>query len=531
MSIKKSLESSFSLTFASYTALAISFVYSIILVRIISVEGMGMIGMGLTFLEIIALLATLGSITIIQTYTTHYIAKGEYGFLKFILKKSTGIIMSIAGAASVITFLFSKEISILIYNTEIMDFPLKVVAGFIVANIALKILDTVLRATKQFLLFGKIQVLSAALNLLLTLLFIYYASVNISTDDDMMVASSFLASCVVATICIAIILFSNRRGIRRMLGIDATRPPLEKILKFGASTASLELISMWGVYINALAIGFFLEPEEWGYYYIAVLVVTGLTVFKTVLNIIAYPSLVDAHARKDSGEFNLTIHIMFKYWTLFFVPLTMAFVLFLPFAIPIIWGAAYEKSVLIAQILLVGFVIQYYSSIYLSTLTAMEKPEKQLTPVVLNVVLNVGLGIWLVYTLGILGAAVTVLITNVVTFFVSRHIFIRERAGADANARRRFSTELWSILAVELTVLGALFVPCWIILGMISAPLVKFAVAAVFGALLALMSISYVFGRKKLSDDETARIFEMFPQSVRPLLRRMRSGSAKIWRG
>ena len=531
MSIRKSLESSFSLTFALYAAFFISFVYSIILVRVVNVEVMGMIGMGGTFIEIVALVSTLGTISIIQTYTTYYLSRNEYGHLKYILKKCISIILTIAGVASILTFIFSREISSLLYNTNVMALPLKVIAAYIIVNISLKILGTILRASGQFNLYGTVQVLSTALNLLLTLLFIYILIRYVSTNDDAIVAGSFIASTIVTLICITLILIKNRNAVKKVLGVELIKPTLEKIYKFGASTMTLELISMWGVYINTLAVGFFLPPEEWGYYTIALMIMGVVTVFKTVLNIMAYPAMVDAHSKGDIKEFNLTVHIMFKYWTLFFVPLIAAFILFLPYTLPVVWGTAYEKSIVIAQILLAGFVIQYYSSIYLSALTATEKPHRQFMPTIVNVVLNVVLGITLVYFIGILGAAITILITSTISFFLSRYIFIGEQSDLDVHARTKFAAGLLGMLALELIILGTLFIPCWLALGLIPNIHLKFIVAMLLGAFLTFASISYIFGRRKLSDEEITRIFDMFPQAIKPILQSFRSISTRVWRG
>ncbi|MFO7618153.1 MAG: oligosaccharide flippase family protein [Thermoplasmata archaeon] len=531
MSIKKSLESSFSLTFALYAAFFISFVYSIILVRVVSVEVMGMIGMGGTFIEIAILISTLGSISIIQTYTTYYLSRKEYGHLKYILKKSTMISLSIAGTISLITFMFSREISQMLYNTDIMDLPLKIVAILLLVNILVKILDTVIRASKQFKLYGTIQTMSTALNLLLTLSFIYVIMRYVSSDDDIIVAGSFLASICVALCCIALIIIKNKDRIKKLKSVDSATPTQEKILKFGASTASLELISMWGVYINALAVGYFLPPEEWGYYTIAVLIMSVVTVFKTVLNVIAYPALVDAHSRNDMKEFGLTIHIMFKYWSMFFIPLVVTLVLFIPYALPVIWGPAYEKSILITQIMLVGFVVQYYISIYSSALTAIEKPHMQFVPTIINVSMYIILGMTMVYYFGILGAAVTVLVSNVVSFFITRHYFIREQPEGGETGRRKFILGLLKVLVVELAIIIALFIPAWYAIEMFTNLNIQFILALLSGIVISLVSISYVFGRRRFSDDETNRMFDMFPRTLRPLLDLGRKVSVRIWRG
>ncbi len=457
MSIRKSLESTFSLTVAMYVAVIITFLYSIILVRMVSVDAFGMIGKGNTYIEIVMLLATIGSISIIQTYTTYYISRKKLGILKHILLKYSIIILVVGAIFSIITFFFSNDISLMLYKTDIMNIPLKVVSVFIMVNLLMNILSTIIKASKQYKLFGSINMISAGLNLILTIVIIDYVTNNVSSDDNIIVSASFIASITMAVICSIIILLKNRKNIRTIMRAKIKKTRSKRLIRFGITSASLVVISMWSLQINKIAVGYFLDPDQWGYFYIAVIIVSVILVFKTALNVIVYPSLVDAHSRRDYQEFDIIIHIIMKYWTLFVLPLILVFVLFLPYVIPVIWGTEYIEAVLTTQILLIGFAIQNYASIYSSALTAIEKPHKQFGPTLVYVLLNVVFSLIFVYYYGILGAALTILIANLINIAMNRHVFIRDRRIRKAGVNDRYMGKILKLLLVQITIIGLLF--------------------------------------------------------------------------
>jgi O-antigen/teichoic acid export membrane protein len=498
-------------------------------VRLVSVDAFGMIGMGNTYIEIAMLISTLGSISILQTYTTYFIARKEYGALRHILVRYTGIILAFGTVISIITFLFSRKISTLLYNTEIMNLPLKVVAILLLINLVQIILATVLRASKQFRLFGQVQIASAALNLVFTFFFIYYVGNWISKSDDYLVAASFVGSALMMVATSVFILIKNRKSIVKLRKTRSEKPASKNLLKFGATSASLVMISMWSLYINKIAIGYYLTPDQWGYFYIAVIVVNVIMVFKTVLNIMVYPALVDAHSRRDYNDFSLTMHIILKYWTLFFIPLTLVFTLFLPYVIPVIWGVDYIAAVLTAQVLMISFGIQNYSSIYASALTAIEKPHKQFLPSIIYVAMNIILALIFVYYFGILGAAITILITEILNMLISRYIFLNDETMTGAGVNDSYMKNLLKVLGIQLSIIVLFFMPFYYILTLVPNLYIQFIVAFIFGVLLSFLSISYIFGRGKLSSEETERFFLLFPISIRPLLQWMQRVSFNIW--
>lgn len=530
MSFRKSLESSFSLTVAMYIAYFITFIYSIILVRIVSVEAFGMIGMGNTYIEITMQMSTLGSISILGTYTTYFLARKEYGMLKHTLVRYSRIIIVSGVLIAAVTFLFSREISSLLYNTDIMDMPLRIMAIFLLANLSLTILTTLVRASKQFKVLGHIQIVSAALNLGFTVIIIYYVSNWVSGADDYVVTASFVGSILMAIIACIFIIICNKRNIGKLREVKSEKPVSKSLLKFGVSSASLLLISIGSLHITRMIVGYYLDTIEWGYFYLAVIIVYTVTVFQTALNVISYPSLVDAHSKSDYADFDQTMHIILKYSTLLFIPLILVFALFLPYVIPVIWGVDYINAIAAAQVMLISFGLHNYSSIYSSAIRAIEKPHKQFVPALAYVVVTVVFALMFIFYLGILGVAIAMLIAEITIMYIHRRIFIKDETLKNAGVHDGYMKNVLNVFGMQILIILLSFIPCYYIVNVMPGIYLQFIAAFILGMLLSFLSISYIFGRKKLSDEEVERFFMLFPALLRPVIQWIRRVSLKIWR-
>jgi O-antigen/teichoic acid export membrane protein len=162
-------------------------------------------------------------------------------------------------------------------------------------------------------------------------------------------------------------------------------------------------------------------------------------------------------------------------------------------------------------------------------MTAIEKPQRQLIPTIAYIAMNLLFSIPLVYYFGIIGAALTILIANVTNVIISRYIFTREKGIIEAGIHDKYSMVILKTLTVQLTISIISFIPIYFIIETIASIYIQFALALFFGIFVSIIITMYLFARGAIQEDESEKFFSILPKFLRPLARKYRLLSRRVW--
>ncbi len=263
-----------------------------------------------------------------------------------------------------------------------------------------------------------------------------YAIVNIFQNVSVMIVSIVLVQLlhmgvrgavigfVVPTILVSIISLNFAReyfSIRSAM----LRTALKEMSWFGFYVVLANSIGMINTQISSLMVGHFMSETEVGYYAVAVLFMSGITLLPQAVQTVTNPSIARYYGKKDYDN----IKNLIKRTVLRTSLITIAIALFLVIFGKILIGVIFTKDFLPAYIPLLILLIGY--SIYAafvsvgSCLTSIGKVQIVFRISLVCAILNILLNIILIPRFGLLGAASATSVSLVITTFINIYFILR----------------------------------------------------------------------------------------------------------
>ncbi len=227
----------------------------------------------------------------------------------------------------------------------------------------------------------------------------------------------FAASVVVSSIIVAIsllIFYGKQGGDKLSFSLVSARALLSKSHHFIIAN----IISLVYIQIDKLMIANTIDNTQLGIYSAAIVIATGWTFLPDAVITSLRPVIV--HAKEQSQELYIK-RLKQLYFLLFWgcVAISAILAMLAPFVIAIIFGEDFAASAIIIQIIVWYIPLSMLGIARNIWLVAEEKHKFAKYILIYGVIVNVSLNLLLLPILGIAGAALATVITEVVTCFVA----------------------------------------------------------------------------------------------------------------
>jgi O-antigen/teichoic acid export membrane protein len=155
------------------------------------------------------------------------------------------------------------------------------------------------------------------------------------------------------------------------------RPRLEwnasiipRLIHFGCRTQATSLTNYFNQRIDQMALSLFVPPRQLGFYAVAVTLATAVTVFPQAAGIVTF----SRGSSQNSDDAKKTIGISFRASLTWLLLCASALYLLAPFLIRLVFGSAFEGSILACRILLPGTVMIGLNQVLYNGSSALGRP-------------------------------------------------------------------------------------------------------------------------------------------------------------
>lgn len=243
------------------------------------------------------------------------------------------------------------------------------------------------------------------------------------SGQTMLVAIIEIASLGSTAACFIILYRYYFHSIKFRLDINFSKNILIQSLPIGLS----QLMFALKVYLSIIILGVLVEQKEVGWFGASHRIVIALNTFGMLYFFNLLPSISrcslktsETLCRLMRNSLNITL------WGA--VLISIYFTVFADELIYMIYGPFYKEGVIVLQFLIWFFLVAIISGHYRTVLVGMGKQNYDLVSTSTGVVAAIILNILLIYRYGIVGAALAILISEIVTLFISYYFVQREIA-------------------------------------------------------------------------------------------------------
>lgn len=387
-------------TFFSKIIIALlSFIISIIVVKLVGAEGQGSIA---TYITLFLLISSISFISL-GSGTIYYVNKEKNinNYFSSIFFLNILILFFLLS-----TFFYFKPLIIINYP-ELNNGSYLILGTILLVTFNLaKVSAAYSRAMHNSLKFNG-AIISEKMLYLFTILFFYFASIEVSFYE-------ILFSLVIASLIIhSYVIFSYATHIRfRFIALKYIR----KLFKFSLKGHLGVIIQKLNLKFDILLLAYLFSFELVGYYSISLLFAQTILYVPDSIAIFLYPKISKSNDLKFSLNTTLQINRISTF-VIFVIAIILA--IFSELLITYIYGFNFVKSVLPLLILLIGSIFFSTVKIITKLSTGIGFPLVGTKISIVGIVFNIPLLILLVPRFDIIGAAIASAISYMIMFFAS----------------------------------------------------------------------------------------------------------------
>ena len=403
MSYTKRAVKGFAIVFViNILAAFLGYLIRIVLARNLTVAEYGLFFAFFTLISFLGVFIGLGTGDALVRYIPEFIAKKKHDKIK-----NAVIITIIVTIASMIVIgagllIFS---GFLAQNYFKNSMAIPVLFLFIIMMFVLNlkgILRWIYQAFQNMRLFSLIY-LAENLFILVLLLCLFAFKKNIFMASYAYIFAYLLVLIIFSPLAFKTINFSKHKTILK-------KELFSKILRFGIPIMVSGIGGMIIVYTDTLVLTYFRSMQEVGIYNVVVPTTMILQFFATSVATVAFPMTVELWARKKHAHLESGLKMLYNYAFLLMIPVVLIFFSFSETILRLLFGERYVGGALTMQILLIGIVFLGLHSITSTMLGGIGKPAISTKILLEGALINFGLNLLIIPSLGIIGAAVSSLI-------------------------------------------------------------------------------------------------------------------------
>ncbi|MCL6089179.1 MAG: flippase [Candidatus Marsarchaeota archaeon] len=431
----------------------ISFIYTIIIARLVSQDDVGLFYFALGIIGMIGIFADLGLCTSLQRYVPYYLGKKDKVSADRIIRLTLTLSPLFLLTVSLLTFALAPALAGFFHNPG-LEPVLVLLAVYLSISQVVNACVAVLTALKRMKESSIAYSVQNALKVALTLALVF----GIGASAKALVLAFILSYVPIGFYLILI----TRKALKPIdtptpFPLSQYGPMLREIIPFGLTMVGVVLFSSIVTYTDRMMLGFFIQTDanaKIAIYTMATNFAGLATLFAASVLAMLFPMASELVGRGDRARLNQTAQTAMR-WVLFSsVPLVVFMVAFSGPILRILYGAAYEPGALALALFSIGMLAGLLGAVQRTTLAGMRLIKIELLSVAIGALVNVWLNILFVPLWGINGAAFASLIAFIVMSAVNQHF-------ANKYSGFLFPPSAWKNLAAGLLAFLPLAVLAW----------------------------------------------------------------------
>lgn len=441
--LKQLIKSSAIVGGAQVFAKGIGFLTTLLLVRLLSPEDYG------KYLLVISVYGLISGFLNFRFYqgVVRYISvnRGNNRTVLDIIKSSF-ILEIIVGIISVIVVWFVSEYFAVKFIKDITA------SSFIRFGVILVFLGVLFRnftaifqALEKYLQYTLTNLLPPVLfTILLFILFTYLKSANVK----IILSAQIIASFIVLIMISVFLWYIYRQTLTVGTSVSEPIKWTKELLVFSIFPFINASISTLVYSTDTYLIAYFMVPAMVAYYSIGYSFSKTISMISGPVTIVLYPQLGKEYSKGNIDFLRKVFHGYPKYLVILFVPIIAILYIFAPMVISLFYTSEYIASVGVFRIWLFVMLVYQMGGICSVILLTLKRQRIITFSSVINLVLLFGFGIVLIPLYGIIGAAISALISYTASF-----IFIMVFTAKYIDTKVKFFKILFPILPIIVYIL------------------------------------------------------------------------------
>jgi len=404
MSYTKRAVRAFTLVFViNIIAAFLGYLARVVLARNLTVAEYGLFFSIFTLINFLGAFIGLGMGESLVKYIPEFLVKKEYHKIK-----NAVILVILASLATFILLgillsIFSGFLGELYFKNP---FATPVLFLFIIIMLLISfkgILRTVFQAFQDMKLFALMYLLE---NLFLLILFLFLFKLK----KDIFIASYVYVLANLFIIIIFLPLFFRAfTSFKHKAFID--KDVFKKMFRFGILVIASNVGGIIILYTDTLLLTFFRSLEEVGIYNVVVPTVMIIQFFPSSIASVIFPMVSELWARKKKAYLAQGLKMLYQYSFVIMIPSVLIALSFSQTILRLMFGQAYAGGGLAMQVLLIAIIFLGLQAITSTILAAIGQPAINTKILAQGAVINLVLNILIIPRLGIVGAALTSLLS------------------------------------------------------------------------------------------------------------------------
>ncbi len=391
---KRIIKNFFSLTTANLFGQLFAFISTAYLARILNASGFGKIAFVQGIIAYFALITNFG----LRTIGVREIAKNRNEIKRYV-SNLLALRLTLAITSFILLLIF------LVFVNKPIDYKILIALFGLTLFPQVLLLDWAFEGTERMEFVGIARIMRPAIYLLLVLFFVK------SPQDLLNIPLLILASSLVIVILLSYIFIRNYGWFKLAFDLKLWKRFILLAVPLGLSVLLLQINGN----IDIIMLGFMKSDEVVGWYsaaYKIILLLMGLGGF---LSIAIFP-LMSRLYHESVEKLKKLIYYYFKVTVFWGLPMAVGGVVLAPKLITLIYGNDFQGSILAFRILLGYLFLGYATAPFFFLFQASGKMKYFLYTAAAAALTNLGLNIILIPKYGLIAAASTTVISNLVIF-------------------------------------------------------------------------------------------------------------------
>ena len=406
MSYTKKAIRGFSIVFAvNIIAAFIGYLIRIVLARNLTVEEYGLFFAVFTLINFLAIFNNLGMGQALVKYIPEFLVKKRPAKLKNSVFLTLGVTLASFILISVLLFAFSGFLAQHYFKNDLAASVLLLFIPLLLFSRLRGLVRNIYQAFQRMSIFALMYLAENFLILILLLcLFAFKKNIFVATY-------SHIAAYMLIFIIFSLLLFRVFNFFKHKTAINKSL--VKKMFKFGIPLMILGAGSTIILYIDTLILTYFRSLEEVGVYNVVVPTVMMVMFFGKSIASVIFPMSSELWARKKKKYIGEGLRMLEKYSFVIMIPVALIILVFSKMILKLLFGPEYVTGVLTMQILIMGVVFFAIYAINSALFSAIGKPQIATKILLQGALINLVLNLIIIPWLGMLGAAITSLITYI----------------------------------------------------------------------------------------------------------------------
>jgi O-antigen/teichoic acid export membrane protein len=411
MYLKKAIRGSIIVITMTVFASVFSYLFRILLAREFSVAEYGLFYSVFTFFSFFTIFIDLGLNQSVAKYAIQYKVKKKLAAVKSILVYS----LTFQIALSLIIFLVIATYAVLspqnLFGQNNTMSVILMGIWFVTLPIP-TFLVNMFSTFQKYPLSNSLELFRQFVSLMFSLLFIY---LNFGVRSPFLAYACLNLLMLVTYLPVISKIFPDFYKLK----VTPQKDVLLEIIKYGLYISLANLMFTIMTQTDTLMLAFFKGTETVGFYQVA-LPIAGLVAFVgTSIVAIAFPIIAELNSTKKIEQLKEGTAIVFKFLTIFSLPIVVILFSFASFPIIFLFGEKYLSAAPIVQILVFSVFFGLLTSVNTTILTATGFAKKTAWAMAIAAAMNIVLNLLLIPKFSTLGAASATLISSATGFILS----------------------------------------------------------------------------------------------------------------